>query len=88
MLIGMSTTQIAIRLDDRVLRAVDELVDAGDMASRADVVREALSLLFERREKQRMDRLMVEGYDRLPSTDREAPAAEASLRAAIEEEQW
>ncbi len=88
MLGGMTTTQIAIRLDDQVLAAVDQLIIAGEGASRADVVRQALDLLFQAQEKERIDRLMVEGYTRTPSTATEDAAAEASLRDAIGEEPW
>lgn len=84
----MATTQIAIRLDDRVLVALDQLVAAGGGDSRADVVRQALDLLFEAREKDRIDRLMVEGYTLTPSTAPEDAVSERSLRDAIVEEKW
>ena len=88
MLNGMATTQIAIRLDDQLLAAVDQLVDAGGGESRADVMRQALDLLFQAQEKERIDRRMVDGYTRTPSTATEDAAAEASLRDAIAEEPW
>ena len=88
MLNGMATTQIAIRLDDHVLAAVDQLVSTGGGESRADVVRQALKVLFQAQEKERIDRLMVDGYSRTPSTLTEDAAAEASLRDAIGEEPW
>lgn len=88
MLIGMPTTQIAIRLENSLLNKVDDLVASGAMDNRAEVVRTALSLLLQQREQERIDRLIVDGYTSSPSTPAEDAAAEASLRAAILDEPW
>jgi len=88
MLIGMPTTQIAIRLENSLLDQVDDLVSAGAMDSRAEVMRTALSLLLDQREQERIDRLIIAGYTSVPSTPAEDAAAEASLKAAILDEPW
>ena len=79
MLNGMPTTQIAVRIDNQLLKSVDELVASGQMDSRADVVRNALAVLLYRREQDRIDQLTVEGYTRVPSTPSEDTAAEAAM---------
>ena len=88
MLIGMATTQIAVRIDNKLLGSIDALVAAGDMESRADAVRRAIESLLDRREQVRLDQLTVAGYLETPSTAAEDAAAEAGLRAAINEEPW
>lgn len=88
MLNGMATSQIAVRLDNALLESVDELVASGVMESRADVVRQAITQLLERRQQEHIDQLMLAGYRTTPSTPAEDAAAEAALRAAIAEEQW
>lgn len=88
MLNGMSTIQIAVRLDETLLRSIDALVADGDGESRADVVRQAIELLLDRREQQRIDARVVAGYVETPSTAAEDAAAEAALRASIAEEPW
>jgi Arc/MetJ-type ribon-helix-helix transcriptional regulator len=88
MLDGMSTTQIAVRLSDDLLAAVDRLVAGGTAASRTDAVRRGLRYLIAETERQTIDRAIVDGYARLPQNQRDAAASEASLREAIEQEPW
>lgn len=66
MLIGMST-QIAIRLPDDLLAAVDGLVARGDAENRADAVRTALERHIAALERDRIDATIRSGYERLPA---------------------
>lgn len=88
MLNGMASVQIAVRINETLLQAVDALVEKGGGASRADVVRQAVELLLDRHEQQRLDEQMVAGYLQKPSTTAEDAAAEDAMRAAIAEEPW
>ncbi len=66
MLIGMSSTQIAVRLPDDLLTRVDELVARGEAESRADAVRIALAALVRASESRRDGALIAAGYRRHP----------------------
>lgn len=88
MLIGMATTQIAIRVPDDLLRTVDRLIEEGLVESRAHAVRQALERLVDQVERLRVDRAIIEGYRRAPVTKDEEAASFESLRESIEEEPW
>lgn len=85
---GMSTTQIAVRLPDELLAAVDLLVSRGDAGNRTDAVRRGLQFLVAEMERREIDRAIVDGYTRNPQTSGETGWAEESLKAAIEQEPW
>ena len=53
MIIGMTTTQIAVRLDDKYVAFLDEQVKAGKARSRAEIVESALERELRRRLYQR-----------------------------------
>lgn len=76
MLIGMST-QIAIRLPDELLAAVDALVARGDAESRADAVRAALERHISAIERDRTDDAIRSGYERRPAVLDNVDAAAA-----------
>lgn len=84
----MTSTQIAVRLPDELLAALDDLVDRGLYESRAAAVRAGIEALQVLDHRQRTDRAIVEGYSRLPPTAAERDAALGSLRDAIAEEPW
>ncbi len=88
MLIGMPTTQIAIRVPDDLLSAVDRLVEAGFVDSRADAVRRGLEHQVAAARRAEIDAAIVEGYRNQPITAAEETLAEAALRASILEEPW
>lgn len=88
MLIGMATTQIAIRVPDDLLEEVDRMIESGALESRADAVRRGLEHLVASARRQRIDRAIVEGYRREPPTGSDEVLAEAALRASLMEEPW
>ena len=73
--------------DDRVA-AIDALVASGDRPSRASVIIEAIDKLVAQFESERIDREIVEGYTRIPTTQEELAWAEWSAIESIREEPW
>ena len=78
---------ITVRMSEDRVQAIDELVAAG-RASRAAVIVEAIDRLVAQLESERIDREIVEGYTRIPSTREEDAWAEWSVRESIREEPW
>jgi Arc/MetJ-type ribon-helix-helix transcriptional regulator len=84
----MPTEQIAVRIPDEQLAAVDALVARGVYPTRAAALRAAVDVLLELDRRTQDDRSIVAGYQRLPPTEADRSAALSSLRAAIAEEPW
>ncbi len=82
------TTQIAVKLPDRLITEIDRLVATGSFASRSDAVRHSIEALVRSSERQRIDRAFVDGFRRHP--DREDELADAARLAAeaISDEPW
>jgi Arc/MetJ-type ribon-helix-helix transcriptional regulator len=80
--------QLVARLDDKLLAAVDELVDIGVAGNRSEAMRMGLERLVEEHRRRRIGAEIVEGYTRHPETDEELAQAETATRALIEEEPW
>lgn len=85
---GMNTQQIAVRLPETVLAELDGLVACGIYESRAAAVRAGIETITALANRRRTDRMIVEGYQRIPPTTAESDSAVASLRDAITEEPW
>lgn len=84
----MATAQIAVRLPEELLAEVDELVARGIYDSRAAAVRAGLEAVADSERRRQIDRVVIEGYRRIPASDTEHQAAVASLRDAILDEPW
>jgi Arc/MetJ-type ribon-helix-helix transcriptional regulator len=80
--------QLVTRLDDKLVAAVDELVDSGVVGNRSEAMRMGLERLVEEHRRRRIGEEIVEGYTRHPETDEELTQAEQATRALIEEEPW
>ncbi len=78
---------LSVRMPDDRVQAIDALVASG-RASRAAVIIEAIDRLVAQLESERIDREIVEGYRRIPSTPEEDAWAEWSARESIREEPW
>jgi len=88
MLIGMPTSQIAVRIDQEQLDALDQLIAEGEFDSRADAVRIGLAAAIRAAGSRRIDSAIVVGYEQHPPTLQDDAAAQAALREAIAEEPW
>ncbi|MHB1930250.1 MAG: ribbon-helix-helix domain-containing protein [Acidimicrobiales bacterium] len=84
----MATEQIAVRLPEELLDALDALVAGGIYDSRAAAVRAGIEAITALERRHQTDRAIVAGYLRTPPTSAEHDAAIASIRDAIAEEPW
>lgn len=80
-------TQTLVQLNDELLRRLDERA-AREGRSRSSLIREAIEAHLYDEEKARIDREIVEGYERVPTTPEELEIAEREAREAIREEPW
>lgn len=83
----MARTQTLVQLTEDLLRRLDERA-AREGRSRSSLIRDAIEAYLYDEEKARIDREIVEGYERMPTTDEEMEIAEAGVREDIAEEPW
>jgi metal-responsive CopG/Arc/MetJ family transcriptional regulator len=83
----MARTQTLVQLTEDLLRQLDERA-AREGRSRSALIRDAIEAYLYDEEKARIDREIIEGYERIPTTDEEMRSAEAGVREDIEEEPW
>ena len=84
---AVSRTQTLVQLTDELLRRLDERA-AREGRSRSALIRDAIEKYLYDETKAKIDREIIEGYERIPTTDEEMEIAEASAREAVEEEPW
>ena len=77
------TTQVAVRLDDQLLRDLDWLVIRCSFENRAEAIRAALSELTERERQRDTGEKIAEGYRRIPQTEAEPPWAQPPVFPAL-----
>ena len=80
-------TQTIVQLNDELLRRLDERA-AREGRSRSALIRDAIEAHLHGEETARIDREIVEGYERIPETEEELREAERETREAIREEPW
>ena len=80
--------QLVTRVDAELIEALDELVEAGVVASRSDAVRVGLERLIDRHRRDEVGRQIVAGYVRHPQTDDEVAASDDAAARMIAEEPW
>jgi metal-responsive CopG/Arc/MetJ family transcriptional regulator len=83
----MARTQTLVQLTEDLLRRLDERATR-EGRSRSALIREAVEAYLHDEEKARIDREIVEGYERIPITDEEMAIAERETREMIREEPW
>lgn len=83
----MARTQTLVQLTEALLWRLDERA-AREGRSRSALIRDAIDDYLYDEEKARIDREIVEGYERFPTTDEEMEIAERETREAIREEPW
>jgi metal-responsive CopG/Arc/MetJ family transcriptional regulator len=83
-MVGMARTQTLVQFSAELLDRLDRY-RAREGRSRSAVVREAVELYLAADREAEMDRLIVEGYSRRPSTD---VWGDAAARQVIAAEPW
>jgi metal-responsive CopG/Arc/MetJ family transcriptional regulator len=83
----MARTQTLVQLSDELLRRLDERV-AREGRSRSALIRDAIEAYLYDEEKERIDREIREGYERIPQTDEELAGLDREMREMIREEPW
>jgi len=82
------TTQIAVKLPDRLVGELDRLVEAGAFDSRSQAVRSGLEAMVASRRREDVDRQYRDADARLPETDAELSDAQRLAVGAIHDEPW
>jgi metal-responsive CopG/Arc/MetJ family transcriptional regulator len=83
----VARTQTLVQLSDELLRRLDERA-AREGRSRSALIRDAIEAYLYDEEKARIDREIVEGYERIPTSDEDLAWAEREARAMVREEPW
>lgn len=83
----VARTQTLVQLSDDLLRRLDERA-AREGRSRSALIRDAIEAYLYDEAKAKIDREIIEGYERIPETEEEMAWAEASARDMIREEPW
>jgi metal-responsive CopG/Arc/MetJ family transcriptional regulator len=83
----VSRTQTLVQLTDELLRRLDER-SAREGRSRSALIRDAIEKYLYADTKAKIDREIIEGYERIPETEEEMRWAEASAQEGVEEEPW
>jgi Arc/MetJ-type ribon-helix-helix transcriptional regulator len=87
----MAAVPIAIRLEQRVIDDIDVLVLDHEALNRTDFIKTAIAEALERSRQRRIDRQLIEAYERMPLTDEELADIDASSRrwaADLDGEDW
>ena len=80
--------QLVTRVDDDLLRDVDELVAQGAASSRSALVRMGLERMIDEHRRRAVGERIAEAYRRIPETTDELAGLDAATRALVEEEPW
>ncbi len=82
------TTQIAVKLPDRLIVELDRLVEAGAFDSRSQAVRAGLEGVVTARRRDDVDQQYRDASARVPETDAELSDANRLAVDAIHDEPW
>jgi Arc/MetJ-type ribon-helix-helix transcriptional regulator len=80
--------QIAVKIPEQMLEAVDGLVAAGRYSSRSSAVRAGLTLVVRQADREEVDRAFADGFRRRSETPQELDDARRLAIEAIEDEPW
>lgn len=83
----VTRTQTLVQLNEALLRRLDERA-AKEGRSRSALIREAIEAYMKDEARDEITRQIIEGYERIPTTEEELAWAEASAREMVEEEPW
>ncbi len=82
------TVQIAVKLPDELVAALDQLVTEGAFDSRSSAVRHGVAVVLAAHRRHAVEQAYVEGYARVPETGEEMQEATQMALESINEEPW
>ncbi len=82
------TTQIAVKLPDDLLAAIDRLVDNHRFASRSEIVRAGLQRVIADDASQTIDHAFASGFAQHPDSDDDVRRATSLAIESIADEPW
>lgn len=82
------TTQIAVKLPDELVTALDRLVSEGAFDSRSSAVRHGVAAVVAASRRDAVDRQYAQGYARLPETEEELRQATRLAVGSVNDEPW
>ncbi|MFP5317585.1 MAG: ribbon-helix-helix domain-containing protein [Acidimicrobiia bacterium] len=81
-------TQIAVKLPDRLVRELDELVAQGLFPSRSSAVRRAVEIIVSGQRRHALEEAYANGYRLAPESESELVEAIRLAKQAIDDEPW
>jgi len=82
------TIQIAVKLPEQTVAAIDALIAEGRFSSRSAVVRAGLAMVTRQARAERIDQAFADGFRRVPERSDELHDARRLAIEAIEDEPW
>ncbi len=82
------TVQIAVKLSDDLVAALDQLVTEGAFDSRSSAVRHGVAVVLAAHRRHAVDRAYIEGYSRSPETEEELRRTTQMAVESINDEPW
>lgn len=82
------TTQIAVKLPDELLAAIDRLVADNRFASRSEIVRAGIQHVVAENAERSIDEAFERGVAAFPDSDDDERRATSLALASIDEEPW
>lgn len=82
------SSQVAVRLDDRMLEQLDWLVARCDYETRADAIRAALAELVRRERDREIDERIVAAYTATPPAPGEAIRADPAVWDSLDDDDF
>jgi Arc/MetJ-type ribon-helix-helix transcriptional regulator len=80
--------QVAVRLDDQLLRDLDWLVVRCSFENRAEAIRAALGELTERERQREIDERIIAAYTAMPQRDDETISPDFTAWDQLDDDDW
>ena len=82
------TVQIAVKLPDELVAALDQLVTDGAFDSRSSAVRHGVAVVLAAHRRHAVEQAYADGYSRWPETEEELRRATQLAVESINDEPW
>ncbi len=81
-------TQLAIRLQDDLVKDLDWVVHRLHYDSRTEAMRDALIRLIDQERRREIGEQIADGYRRMPQTEEEIGASDQAFFDSVDDEPW